>query len=432
MNVMKGFERRVNTILLITILLLALSLVLAWEKYSEKKPGSSDRLSYASELLAHGLPFEASTVLQTELENRPVNQDTLKLRMVHAEILIDKIGDYEKALSELVFIRLHDPSMASATENMVQRCMDRLGRVYDVQRRLILDGGKNPLESRISSETAVRFGNEGVVSISEVERKLAQLGLPTKNPPPEQLNQIVQGMAGEILLRRAAKRANIDRQPQFLEQVRQFEANLILQKYLEDHVLKDVKVDEQALSLFLEKNRNLFESPLRVVYSALRFPDEASAKAFVNGQAPASQPETITDHSNVVTADLPRPLKNIPWETEPVKGALGPVEVDGKWMVYPIHEVIQATRTPPELAHQQARLKLLEEKQSSQISKILSDLAQKEEMKIIEETIKPHFFSVASKTETVQPANPTGAVLQVEDDKSEPGRTNPGTTKDDN
>ncbi len=403
MNVMKGFERRINTILLISILLLALSLVLAWERYSERKPGSADRVNYASELLAHGLPFEASGVLQNELENKPVNRETLKLRMVLAEILIDKIGDFEKALSELVFIRLHDPTMASSTENMVQRCMDRLGRVYDVQRRLLLEEGKNPLTSRISSGTAVRFGNEGVISISEVERKLAQLGLPTKNPPQEELNRIVQGMAGEILLRRAAKRANIDRQPQFLEQVKQFETNLILQKYLEEHVLKDVKVDEQALSLFLERNRNLFESPLRVVFSALSFQDEAGAKAYVNGQTPASQPETIADHSNVVVAELPKPLKNIPWETEPVKGSLGPIEVDGKWMVYPIHEVIPATRTPPELAHQQARLKLLEEKQSTQISKILSDLAQKEEMKIIEETIKPHFFSNASKTQDVQP-----------------------------
>ncbi|MFZ2958781.1 MAG: hypothetical protein WA705_17975 [Candidatus Ozemobacteraceae bacterium] len=394
MNGIRTLLARLNALLLLAIIGLILGLSLGWERYRSIGTGpAADRSAYAAELLAHGLPQEAASELQAVVSIDPASPRSLKQRRVLAEIYMDTLGDYEKALAELVFIRATDPAQASATEEMTRRCMDRLGRVYDVQRRLLLEGGKNPLVPQVSSQTAIRLGNEEGATLGELERRLAQSGLPLKNPPREALERITQALAGELLMNRAAKRSGIQHRPRFLEQVRKFEENLILQTYLEEEVLKDVKVDDQALSLYLDKHREEFDSPLRVVYSALAFPDETSARAFVDGQASASPPRMIVDHINALLADLPVQLKSVKWESEAPKGPLGPIEVSGQWLVYPIHEVVPARRVPPDLARQQARLKLLEEKQGGRISETLSELARREELKIIEDAISARFFT---------------------------------------
>lgn len=390
---MRSLIHKINAILILVTAGVILGLILGWSLWS-RLPGAGaepDRPALAAELLAHGLPREAASQLEAEIERHPTSPTGLRLGRVLAEIQIDSLGEYEKALATLVRIRLHDPSQASATEPLVRKCMDRLGRVYDVQRRQLLQDGKNPLVSDISSGTAVKVGNRQAISLSEIERRLVQLGQPAKAPAKEILERVVNQMSGEFLMRRAADRSGIRRDAGFLDQVRQFEENLALQKWLEDHVLKDVSVDEQALALYLQQHKSEFQSPLRVVHSVLAFNDEATARAYVAGMPTGSAPAVILDHVSATQDELPPALKAIPWDREPARGMLGPIEVSGRWLVYPIHEVVPGRQVSPELARQQARLRLLEEKQSSRISETIAELARKEELIKLEDVLQKHF-----------------------------------------
>jgi hypothetical protein len=406
MNALRSLDKRMNAVLFLVILVLLLVLGLTWDRHSTRRMLVIDRHSYASELLAHGLPHEALAALQTEVESEPYSERALKLRRVMAEIMMDNLGDYEKALGELVFIRTFDPKQASGVEDLVKQCLHRLGRVYDGQRRLLLEDGKHPLRPEVSSATVVRLGSEEGYSVVQVQERLAQLGLPLKNPPREQFDQVLQNMTGELLLRREARRSGVNRRPDFLQQVRQFEGNLALQKFLEESILKDVTVDEQALDLYLNQHQQEFSSPLRVVYSELAFPDEAGAREYLGGGTPATAPEILADHSSGAVEELPPALRRIPWETEPVKGVLGPLEIGGKWLVYPIHEVIPAKKVSPDLARQQARLRLLEQKQGGRIAQAITDLARKEEVQMLAETINAAFYPDASGTAGLPATSP--------------------------
>ncbi len=392
---------RVNTLLVLTMIGLVLGLSLAWDRQQSRTTQSGpDRSAYAAELLAHGMTQEAAEILLQESNAAPGSSRGLKLRKILADLYTEKLGDYEKGLAQYVLLRTLDPGQASATEAGIRLCMDRLGRVYDVQRRQILEEGGNPLRIDVGASTAVRLGNESVLTFGDIEKKLGQLGISPKGAPRDAVEKIVQGMTSEVLLRRAARRSGIQREPRFLEQVRAFEENLALQKYLEEKILKDVKVDDQALSLFLEKNKAEFDSPLRVVYSVLAFSDETGARDFVSGKAVATPPMVLKDHENSLQEQLPAPLRSVKWDSDPVEGNLGPVESEGKWIVYPIHQVIPAKKTAPELARQQARLKLLEEKQGDKISSTLAELARQEEMKILKDEIFRYFCPNASDTQT--------------------------------
>jgi len=392
MNALRTVLTRVNALLLMVLAGLAVGLTLTWDYYGNRRVPTGAGESYAAELLAFGLNNDALVVLQECVAAEPRSARSQRLRLAMAGLYMDRLGDYEKALAELVYVRSVDPGQASATEDRIKRCMDRLGRVYDVQRRIMIEEGKNPMANTVSSSTAVCLGNQQAIQVGEIESRLAQLGLPLKNPPKEALEKLVQGMAGELLLKRASERSGIRKDPRFLEQVRLFEDNLALQRYLEERVLKDVQVDEQALDMYLQQHRPEFDSPLRVVYSAFGFSDELGAQDFLAGKSPATAPRLIADKMSAVTGELPSALRGIKWDSDPMKGMLGPVEQDGDWVVYQIHEVVPPRQVPPELARQQARLRLLEQKQSGKLSEAIAELARKEELKILEDVLARNFF----------------------------------------
>jgi hypothetical protein len=398
MQGLRGLTVRIHAILFMTMAGLGLGLVVAWQLYDTRRAEPADRQDYAAELLAHGLPAEAAHVLEEAIRQEPRSARSVRWRRVVADILIDRLGDHEKALAHLVYVRTFEPRLASETEPLIRQCMDRLGRVYDVQRRLLLADGKNPVQSSVGSATVVAFGNEGALSVSDVRRRLIQAGKPVRGAPAEEVRGLVENVAGEMLLQRAARRAGIRQDPEFLAQVRLFEENLALQRYLHDHVLKDVEVDEQALDLYLKQHQAEFSSPARVVFSQFAFVDADSAQAYVVGATPATAPVVVVDHANATIDGLPAPLRRIPWETDPVKGTLGPLETGGRWEVFEIHEVVPARRVPPDLARQQARLQLLESKQSGVLREKIAQLARQEDLKILEDVLQREFGPPASGT----------------------------------
>lgn len=399
MNQQQQLIQRSNVILLLILGGLFLGLALAWERFGSGSHAMAEqKAAYASELMAHGLDREAAEQIEQLLALPPDDAAAGRYRRVLADLYLNRLGDHEKALAHLVHVKRFHPEAASGTEDLVRRCLDRLGRVYDVQRRHLLDAGINPVKGNVASTTVVKFGTESGISVAEVQQRLLQMGVPLKTPQPEILDRVLQGMVGERLLKRAATRAAIDRDPKYLEQVHAFEQNLLLQRYLEDKVLKDVKVDDQALQLYLEKHQAEFSSPLRVVYSGFAFPDEAQAQEYLKTQTASPSPTVLADHVNATLEELPRALQSINWETDKPAGPLGPIELEGKWVVYAIHEVVPGRRVSPDLARQQARLKLLEEKQGGKLSEAIQELARQEEVKVIDEVVKANFGPVASDT----------------------------------
>ncbi|HOY68959.1 MAG TPA: hypothetical protein PLP29_18935 [Candidatus Ozemobacteraceae bacterium] len=399
-----GLRSRINAILLLVAGAMAVGFFLYWHgegRIESLRSRVAQQKAYAAELLAHGLVSEAAAVMEQAAGFAPASAESLRLRRALADLRMNRLGDYEKALADLVFIKTTDPAQANALEPDIRQCLDRLGRVYDVQRRLLLEGGANPTVVAATQTTAVRFGNEAGITAAELEQRLVLEKIPLRGAPREALDRAVQGLLGEKLLLRAAKRAQIDRRPDFIEQVKRFEDNLALLRYLEERVMKDVDVDEQTIGLYLEKNRDRFQSPLRVVYSVLDFPDETSAREYAAGR-PASAPRTIGDHLSGTRQELPAALQGIRWEADPPKGPLGPVELNGRWVIYMIHDIVAGTSVAPELARQQARLELLERRKGDRLSQAIAELARQEDVRVIDETIT-RIFLPASPTAELSP-----------------------------
>ncbi len=403
MNSLRGIAKKLDAVLLLVMIGLALSLVLAWHYYQTRKMTGYEKEQFAAELLAYDLPEKAAAVLEESISRQPYAQKSLKMRQALADIYMKELYQYEKALGELVFIRTFSPETASATENDIRFCLTRLGRTYDVDRRQMLDKGINPVENQVASDTIVRIGNKPVISIEDLRERMRQMNIDEKSLEKQQIEAMVQAMAREKLLRRAADRDGVERDPQFIRQIRDFENDLKLKIYLEKHVLGDMQISDAQITDFITKNARQFVGSDRVNYSCFAFADAGLAETFlrqkqggesVDGMAA----EVLADRIELPVSQLPQEIRSLNFTEAEKHEFFGPLRIGEKYLVYQIHKFAPGEKMPDDQVREIARRSLTEQKQQELLGRRIAELAAKEEMKINQQVIEDAFFKTASES----------------------------------
>lgn len=256
MNSLRSISRKIDAMLIMVIAMLALSLVLSWNYYQNRKITAMEKDTYAAELLAYNLPSEAAQIMEEAIARRPISDRAMKMRRVLADVYMNELRDYERALSELVFIKTFSSEHSEEIEQAIDLCLTRLGRVYDVERRALLAAGQNPLEADLRDNTLVKVGNRSLITADEVRLRLRQLNVDMSQLKADTLEALVNNMAQEKLLARAAKREGISKESEFLEKIRQFEQNLAITSFLERKVFADLEISASEIENFVLKNKN--------------------------------------------------------------------------------------------------------------------------------------------------------------------------------
>ncbi len=410
MNSLRGISKKVDAVLLLVMIGLILALMLAWHYYQTRRMTGYEKDRYAAELLAFELPEKAAAILEDSISRQPYSSKSLKMRRALADIYMKELHEFDKALGELVFLRTFSPGTASETENDIRYCLNRLGRTYDVERRKMLDKGLNPLESSVASDTVVRLGNRAAVSLEQLRHRLGAMNLSEKNVGKEQLDAVVQAMARETLLKRAAEREGIERDPAYIDAIRQIEDNLKLKFYLEKFVLKDMAISDQDVADFVARNAASFTGSDRVKYSAYAFTDATSAEMFLNQKKSgivedslnAESYETLANGLEVTVEQLPAEIRSLDFKAAKGIEFFGPVRIGQKYLIYQIHAFTQGEKLPAEQVQAFARQSLTEKKQQELLGRKIAELAAKEEMKINDEVIDKAFFGQATDTKKVE------------------------------
>jgi hypothetical protein len=405
MNSLRGISRKVDAILLMVMAGLALSLVLAWNYYQTRKMTAFEKDGYAANLLAYDLPEEAAEILEQSIAMQPLSAKSLKKRRALADIYMKELNRYDKALKELVFIQSFMQDSSKEVEQDIRLCLQRLGRSYDVERRAMLDAGINPIKNEVASQTLVRIGNKQAIGVEDLKSRLLKMGISEKELDRRQLNAIVQAMAREKLLQRAAKRENIDRERDFIDRVHEFEDNLRLKLYLEQYVFDQLDIDENEISDFIRQNAKHFISSDRISYSCYSFADALSAekglKAIESGidiSASGVDYRIVTNMAEVTKDQLPDEIKSLNYNIAGNIEFFGPVKIGSDYLVYRIHEFKPGEKVDESQIQAFARKSVLEKKQQMLLNQKIEELAQAEEMKINEDQIESAFFKNASET----------------------------------
>ncbi len=247
MNSLRGITRKIDAMLLMIIAGLVLGLAISYNYYQSRKMTVAENENLAANLLAYGLPAEAARVLEENVRRQPLSDRSMKLRKALVDIYMNELNDFDKALTELVFLKTHTPpsDIASASEEKIRYCLNRLGRVYDAERSRMLAAGENPVENNVASHTVVRLGNRHAVSVDDLKMRLRAMNISDTQLNKETLDGVISAMTQELLLNRAAERENLKKDPEFVARVRKFENSLAISTYLNNRLFKDKKLDEQ-------------------------------------------------------------------------------------------------------------------------------------------------------------------------------------------
>ena len=247
MSNIRSLNRKLDAMLIMVIAVLILGIALSYNYYQSRRTTFSENSEYASDLLAYNLPSEAAQVLEANIRREPLSEKGLKMRKALAEICMNELNDFDKALGQLLYIKRFAPNsaIASGTDEKINYCLTRLGRVYDAERRNMLNEGINPMVNTVASDTVVQLGNKQAIGLSELKMRLSQMGLSDKDINKESVTNIINQMAQEMLLARAANRENIKKDPEVIAMLKKLENNVLMSVYLQKFVFKDVKGDDK-------------------------------------------------------------------------------------------------------------------------------------------------------------------------------------------
>lgn len=292
MNSLRGISRKIDAMLLLIIAGLVLALALSWNYYQNRRMTFNEKETLAAGLLAYNLPGAAAALIEETISRQPVSEKSIKLRKVLAEIYMNELNDFEKALAEMVFIKTYAPQseVASGSEEAIRYCLNRLGRVYDAERSKILAGGGNPIENNLKPTTVVRFGNRHALSLEELQLRLQENGLTGDKLTPEKVDALINSMAQEMLLARAAERENLKKETEFIQRVQKFEKSLAINSYLQKYVFKDPSLNEEKQRQLLADEinklvqREAMQIDRKVIEAALFKTASATAQPSINNE----------------------------------------------------------------------------------------------------------------------------------------------------
>ncbi len=194
-----------------------------------------------------------------------LGDETLKIKTraninyLIGKIYFENIVDYEKAAAYLLKARSLDPEGSFATEasKKLVASLEKMGNVLDAKRQLDV---ATDIDARPAGEgdlVVARVGGTPIY-LSEIESQIQAL-------PPDVQKQFLNAPAkvefvhryvGIELIYRAAVRENYGDDPDVAEQMRILRKRLLVEKYVADKVIPQVKIDTLDVRNYYTANKD--------------------------------------------------------------------------------------------------------------------------------------------------------------------------------
>jgi len=256
---MRNGHSLINTIL--SLIILALVIYFGFFAGSaEKADNYSREKALAGELADQNLYLAAINEYGTILNDRQLEDNTrANINYLIAKIYFEDLFAYEKAAAHYIKARSLNPDgsfYAEAGRNLIT-CLEKMGRMIDAKRELDRNANIDSTYAAHEGETVVAKIGDRPVYMSDVEMKIQSL------PPEMQAQfasremklQALQTYIGEELIYKAARREGLDRDPEIERLAGLLTRQAVVEKYLQQKVLDDMKIDEGDMRNYYAANK---------------------------------------------------------------------------------------------------------------------------------------------------------------------------------
>lgn len=174
-----------------------------------------------------------------------------------AKIYFENIKDYENAASYYIRAQSLNPegSFKNEASKNVVASFEKMGNLLDARRKL---RALTDIDSKSKKEGDVevaRIGNEPVW-LSEIDQQIQSMPLDQQNKfrSKEAKLKFVQQYIGVELMYRSAVRENYGDDPEIKKRQQQMLRQLIVDKYIVDKVMPQIKIDSMDVRYFYQAN----------------------------------------------------------------------------------------------------------------------------------------------------------------------------------
>lgn len=186
-------------------------------------------------------------------------QSRANINYLIARIYFENVKDYKQAAAYYVRARGLDPDASfsgEATKNLVAS-LEKIGNVIDARRELSSATDIDASPRRDDDVMVAKIGDEPVW-LSEVDQHIQSLPPATQKQlaEPGPKTEFVRQYVGLELIYRAAVRENYADDPDILRRLDQLRRDLLIDKYIVDRVMPEVRIDTADVRNFYEANRS--------------------------------------------------------------------------------------------------------------------------------------------------------------------------------
>ncbi len=200
------------------------------------------------------------------------------------KIYFENLGDFRQAAAYYIRARTLDPEgsfAAEASRNLVA-ALEKSGQLLDARRELSAATEIDTSDRPEGDAVVARIGND-TVWLSEVETQIQTLPMELQRELAITANKVeyLKQYVGMELMYRAAVRENYDNDPEILKQYQQYFKQLLINKYVLDKVIPEVRIDTMDV-------RNFYEANKVSRYNSVPY-DSVKAQVFIDYQGEKAQ-----------------------------------------------------------------------------------------------------------------------------------------------
>lgn len=246
------------------LLILLMLLSLGCNQQNQPNLNKEEARNYANELYNRQLFKQSAAEYERYLYTyRLDDREQANISYTIGDIYFERLKDYENALAYYIRIKYLHPkeNLRTEVDKKIVACLERLERTEDAEQTLRESTSLEPeaIQKKRPGAVIARIGSREITQ-GDFDFELNQLPpairsqYNTKEKKIEFLNQYIL----TELVYKSAKNMGLDKNNEVLEAAFQAKKGIMVQKYLQDLIRKEVKIDPQDVELYYRANKNKY------------------------------------------------------------------------------------------------------------------------------------------------------------------------------
>jgi tetratricopeptide (TPR) repeat protein len=249
---------------LVLLLVFLTILIIGCSKQMEPNLNKEQARNYANELYNRRLFKQSAAEYERYLNAYKLNEtEQANISYTIGDIYFERLKDYENALAYYIRIKYLHPKeeIKKEVDKKIVACLERLERTEDAEQTLRESTSLEPeaIQKKRPGAVVARIGSREITQ-GDIDFELSQLPpsirsqYNTKEKKLEFLNQYIL----TELLYKSAQNMELDKNAEVIEAAFQAKKSIMVQKYLQDQIRKEVKIEPEDVELYYKANKDKY------------------------------------------------------------------------------------------------------------------------------------------------------------------------------